>query len=442
MDGLSAGVTGRLPTTTIQSAIYADHLRWPGSVSLSAAMQLDGVLDQAAIERAYQALIARQPLLRSRFVRVDGELRAIERDLPGEWTAQSLAPSRLEDALAEEAARSFDLAHDGPIRAALYRLDSERHVLQLSLHHVAYDAAAAFVIIDELLALYRREVGAAAGALPRPEPYGRLVESEQRYLASEQCARDRAYWHDLLRGSSLKLALGEAERVAHNDWQMQGMSQPLPASLSESLLRRANGHDRTLFEELTTAYLLALRDHTGCDDLVLGTTVSLRDRPRWRTVVGPAINYLALRAELHGVTRAADAFAAVRTRVDAALEHRRYPFARLLAELLDERARATLPELGLNANFNYYDTAAFPQDSDTVRARFGQPVMLGAVRATEVPFTSGPVIRPYDLNCTAWRVGDGLTLQLRYNARLFTRGGVQTLLERFCNWLAALGGNE
>src|SRR5262249_38160891 len=153
------------------------------------------------------------------------------------------------------------------------------------------------------------------------------------------------------------------------------------------------------FVVLLSAYFWALQKQLSRDQLLLGTTVSLRDDPQLQAVLGPAINYLVLRADLHGIDGPRSVLPVVHRLVGGALEHRSYPFAQLLAELVDERVRAALPQLGCNANFNFYDVESFARASESAHQRMGGQASLGPVRATEQPIPAGAVIRPYDLNC-------------------------------------------
>jgi hypothetical protein len=123
-----------------------------------------------------------------------------------------------------------------------------------------------------------------------------------------------------------------------------------------------------------------------------------------------------------------------------ALQHRDYPFLRLLGELTTEEQRATMPYLGLNANFHFYDMDAMAHTSESVRQRRGGEVRLGPVRAREQAITGVPVIRPhYDLTCGVWHANGALSVGLRYNVRLLGRPFVEALADAFLDGLSALG---
>src|SRR6185436_12976911 len=64
---------------------------------------------------------------------------------------------------AAEAARPFDLKRDTLLRSSLLRVEAERHVLLLTLHHIASDGWSQTVLWQEIGAFY-----AEAVAGPRP----------------------------------------------------------------------------------------------------------------------------------------------------------------------------------------------------------------------------------------------------------------------------------
>ena len=72
----------------------------------------------------------------------------------------------LEQLVAEELARPFDLRAEPPLRAVLARLEAERHALCLTAHHIAADGGSLAVLVEELAAIYE----AFAAGRPSPLP--------------------------------------------------------------------------------------------------------------------------------------------------------------------------------------------------------------------------------------------------------------------------------
>src|SRR4249920_1760048 len=116
--------------------------------NVPSALRLRGPLDVAALERAFNAMIARQAVLRTEFVEHDGVV--LQRVAPQLCVSlnpiEDLSPvdvggreEALAAALRARAAEPFDL-HRAPLfKLGLYRLSAEEHVLFFMPHHLIWD---------------------------------------------------------------------------------------------------------------------------------------------------------------------------------------------------------------------------------------------------------------------------------------------------------------
>lgn len=72
--------------------------------------------------------------------------------MPGESAAER--EHRLTELVAAQTSAPFDLETDWPLRARLFRLTDDDHVLCLVFHHIACDAWSTRILLTELSALY------------------------------------------------------------------------------------------------------------------------------------------------------------------------------------------------------------------------------------------------------------------------------------------------
>lgn len=156
---------GALPLSYAQRSLWLTWRLDPASpaYNMPGALQLRGLLDVGALESALQALVERHEVLRTTYPAGDGgepEQRILDRGaiavpltdlrhMPAE--ARSDEARRLQQAFAQT---PFQLDGEPPLRAALWRLADDEHILGLSLHHIAGDGGSIQVLVDELFALY------------------------------------------------------------------------------------------------------------------------------------------------------------------------------------------------------------------------------------------------------------------------------------------------
>src|SRR5919198_2110299 len=168
----------------------------PRVCNLSYCVGIEGPLDVAALAAAFAGVVGRNEPLRTTY---DGDEAVV-----GEGDAVDLTPRPVQDleeaaTLAEaEREAGFDLSREGPLRASLLRLGEERHVLLLTLHHVAADGWTLRLLCEELS---RRYAGEEVGA----SPDGDCIDHarwQREWLESPAAERELAWWRERLAGAS------------------------------------------------------------------------------------------------------------------------------------------------------------------------------------------------------------------------------------------------
>jgi hypothetical protein len=174
--------------------------RFEGGVAtynMPTAFRISGALDVEALTAAVDDVIARHEALRTIFPDMDGV--PFQQVLPAEagmWrrgdaAVVSLTEQDLLGELVELAGYRFDLATEIPIRAQIYEVGPEQHVVGIVVHHIAFDGWSLAPMARDIGEAYlaRRggpgpAMGAVAGAVRRLHALatglvGRRVRSRQ-----------------------------------------------------------------------------------------------------------------------------------------------------------------------------------------------------------------------------------------------------------------------
>ena len=125
---------------------FIDQLQGPSPIyNMAAALRLSGRLDAEALGAALADVVARQESLRTLFAAAEGIPRQVV--IPAEradfgWQvvdATGWSAARLQEAIDPTVRHSFDLATEIPLRARLFRVADDEHVLVAVVHHIAAD---------------------------------------------------------------------------------------------------------------------------------------------------------------------------------------------------------------------------------------------------------------------------------------------------------------
>ncbi len=320
--------------------------------NLQAAARLSGALDHDALHRGLTEILRRHDLLRATVHEVDGgPVQRFGSPAPADLPLVDLADlpepecdERMAQLAIDEIQRPFDFDTGPLLRATLFRLGAEEHLLLLVVHHIACDAWAMNLVMRELAALY--ETFSRGEPSPLPEPtlgYPDYVRHQQERL-DEVGDTQLAYWRRQLAGASTALQLPDSP-AQPSAGATQGAHRPfeLTAQLTAELAALGQREGVTLFMTLMAAFQTLLHRYTGAEDVCVGTAVSTRDEPGLEAVVGCCINTVVLRSDLSGEPTFRELLERVKETVLEAFSHRDVPFEQVVEALGPERATGRTP---------------------------------------------------------------------------------------------------
>jgi len=403
---------------------FLDRLA-PGrsTYNLPCAVAIRGPLDDAALGRAWAALVARHEVLRTRLVAgedshpvqvIDPAGAADPVRLEGAGYDRDEAGRRLRELAAGELRRPFDLARGPLLRACLVRLAAAEHVLLATLHHSVFDGWSAGVLVRDLAALYRAEVtGEPSGLDELPVQFADYAVWERERLAGPAGEELAAWWRRALDGAETLRLATDRPRPPVNDFDGREESRRLPAGLLEDLRELSRREGATLFATLMAGLHALLHRYTGQDDLVVGTTSANRRQPALTPLIGFLVNTLPIRCDASGDPPFTEFLGRVRAAMVGAYEHQDLPFARIVAALgvVPDASRAPLVQV----MFSLVDDAE--QAVSAGGATFGPAGQLA--EASESKF---------DISLFARTGGGQFTLAAIYGSALFDGATIGRLL--------------
>ncbi|POM25369.1 Gramicidin S synthase 2 [Actinomadura rubteroloni] len=422
---LPARRPGTLPLSFAQQRLWFLNRLDPRSAAynMPTALRLTGPLDRAALAAAFGDVVARHEILRTTFPDATQQVHASGDDLVVED-----GPGRVRAA----ARAGFDLAGEPAVRARLFVLGPDDHVLLVVLHHIVADAWSMGPLLGDLAAAYTaRRAGRAPGWEPLPVQYGDYALWQRAVLGDASdpgspFACQVAYWTDALAGLPAETVL-PVDRPRPAEPGGRGGAAPfaLDAAAHAALVGLAREHGATVFMVVRAAVAVLLSAHGAGTDVPLGAAVAGRPDEALDDLVGFFVNTLVLRTDLSGDPSFADLLRRVRATDLAAHAHADVPFDRLVEALNPERVA------GRNPLFQVM--IAFQPPS-------GAPPELPGVRTA--PYPLDPGAPKFDLTfAVAEHHADGpagITGAVEYAADLFDHATAEALASRLARLLTAV----
>jgi amino acid adenylation domain-containing protein/non-ribosomal peptide synthase protein (TIGR01720 family) len=403
-DPIPAAPDGDAPLSFAQQRLWFLHQYDPASTEYTVplATRLRGPLDVGALSAAMTALVTRHESLRTVCREVDGHgVQHVHDPAEIRLPVTDVAEADLEHVLAAAADEPFDLAAGPLLRAHVYRLAADDHVLALVMHHVVTDGWSAGVLTDDLAALYRAEVTGVPADLPALPVRYRDFAAWQRGRTSLMDDQLKHWQQALADVPALELPTDRPRPPAHTTSGAH-LEFTVPAEVTAALRTVARGHDGTLFMALVAACTALLHRFSGQDDFAVGTVASGREHPDLRRIVGFFVNTIVLRTPVDARGSFAAHLDRVRETVLAAFANQDVPFERVVDAVDPDRDASRTP---LFQAMVVLQNAV--RDTDD----------FAGLRAEDVDF---PVVTAsYDLLFEFHETEDGLDGTLTYNTELF-----------------------
>ncbi|PJN21420.1 non-ribosomal peptide synthetase [Kitasatospora sp. CB02891] len=401
------------------------------------AWRLAGPLDPAALEAALGDLADRHETLRTVFPSTDGvphqQVLAAGQARPG-LSVTPADESALTDLLTAAAARGFDLATEPPLRAELFALAPDEHVLLLVMHHIAGDGWSLGPLAADLATAYAaRRRGEEPQWTPLPVQYADYTLWQNRLLGDPAdpdslASRQTAYWARQLADLPEQIPLpADRHRPATPSHSGGHLPIELDADLHAGLVRLGREHGASVYMVLQAA-LASLLDKLGAGtDIPVGSLIAGRTDEALDDLVGFFVNTLVLRTDTSGDPSFADLLVRVREAALGAYAHQDLPFEHVVEALNPSRSPARQPLFQVLLALQNVPRSEFALD--------GLDAGIVLVRTPTTMFDLG--FHLLERGGTAG-AAEGIVGRVEYSTDLFDPATVETLVGRWLRLLAAV----
>ena len=431
-------VVPQITSRTSSPASFAQQRLWfldrlyggsPG-YHLPGALDLSGILQLQALERAVNAMVERHESLRTHFVEVDGvplqvvtpspKIPLALEDFSGlEMEAKNAAVTA---ALRGELESPFDLNQGPLLRMKLLRLGRQEHILLWNFHHIISDGWSMAVFKQELAELYNAFCeGGSSPLAPLPMQHSDYAAWQRQWLQGAELERQLVYWRKQLADLSTLELPADCPRPARLTYVGARHNFAISPTISSRLGEFNRREKTTPFMSLLAAFQVLLARYSGQKDISVGTAITTRQKMEFEHLIGLLVNTLVIRTRLTDDASFRAVLAQVRNTVLEAYEHQDLPFEKLVEDLNPERDPSRHPLF--QVLFAFQNT---PE----------QPLRLTGLEAS--PHLLPTNSTRFDLELQIWPDEESWNGSWLYNTDLFASATIVRLAGHYLALLEAL----
>lgn len=422
------------PLSFSQERMWFMHEMAPqgSAYNIPLAIRLAGDLDLVAMNEAWQQLLTRHEILRTRFVHSpDGPqaevapvaaspIQEARLQLPEGLTPQAA----LEQQLAALASAPFRLDQCPLLRLHVLHTGEREAVLLIVMHHIVGDQWSCAILGRELAALYSAIQTQTPASLPAlPFQYADYTEAHRRWFTEQRQHRELRFWTERLAGCEAVSLDGDFPRPKQRSFKGAALRLAVSKDDFAALTLLGARHQASLAMVLVTALQVLLVRHTGKTDFPIGVPIANRNNLASEALLGTFVNTLVFRTDLQGSPSFSEALARVRTTALEAYAHQDLPFE-LLVRALKLRSDPSRSAL-FGVAFNLINTPA-------------RDVHFHGLEWSRLLFDRGAA--QFDLSVNVDPLYDP-SIELEYSTELFSRSTIERMGEHLLNILRAVRDN-
>ena len=356
----------RIPQTPAQQGLWLIDHHEPGNVAynIPEAFLINADVELDALQEAADLLQARHEILRTSFHEDDGDLfQSVSAEVKANVGFTDLSvlteanrDQTLQKLIRDHAQQPFDLQCPPLARFHLFRLDKQKHVLFLNIHHIISDRKSVDILREELVALYQGTTKNEPANLPDlPVQFADYAIWMTKQMDSKAIEKQLGYWKRKLAGTPPFLELPHS-RPYPNKRTSWGSTLPvtIPLSLRDLLAKVAEEEGATQFMTYLAVLALLLHLYSGSEDFCIGSPITDRRQVTTERMVGLFLNMLAFRCQLTQEYSFREILRRIRDTALEAYDNSDVPFRKLVRALKPDRRFQRSPIFQVTIGFESY----------------------------------------------------------------------------------------
>ncbi|MFW7522786.1 amino acid adenylation domain-containing protein [Vibrio ostreicida] len=335
----------RVPLSPAQKRLWDIYQLDMGNSAyhISGGFELDGSVDESAIERALRQVMEKHHSLRTRFIADNGEpLQYVETAILTQVElidGRYLSPSQADRIRADFIERPFDLYHDMPLRLLCLKVADNKTHLIVAMHHIVSDGWSIGLLIKDLVSAYQ-----GISLAPLAIQYRDFSLWQSALLKAGKGQSELDFWEkELGCVQPEKLFEWKGKVVPNQRRESAQIVWDLPRERAGKFAQLAQHNKVTTSSLWLSLWQIALAKVSGRRDIRIGMPMANRTRPEVGDVIGFFVNTNVIKQYLEPQQTLAHILAACHNKMLDIQEQQLLPFDQVVASLLTTRVVGETP---------------------------------------------------------------------------------------------------
>lgn len=329
------------PMSSEQKGIWFLQQLQPDSTfyNIPAAIRFKGSLNIKALCDALRTIILRHEVLRANFTVQSDKPCQIIRHLDDQFVEISVLDysdneelhSKMDQIIASEKNKKFNLTEDSLIRARLFILGREDYLLLLTFHHIVSDGWSIGLFIKELSAFYAAYSENKDSLLKElPIQYSDYAAWQENYLQSENYEKALAYWKGKLSEMPMELSLPlDKKRPSSQSFKGAHYSFSISSEAAIRIRQYCRSENKSEFVFYLSAFEILLSRYSNQEEFGIGVPVANRSKIKTQELIGLFTNTVTIRSDLRKNPTMKEILQRTNSTALEAFEYQECPFERV-----------------------------------------------------------------------------------------------------------------
>ncbi|MCK4258170.1 MAG: amino acid adenylation domain-containing protein [Halanaerobiales bacterium] len=295
-------ITKRLELSEIQKGIYYDsQVDNPVSYNISGTILLENI-DEEYFEKAFKLLIEEQEALRSSIEIInDLPVFAIHDRIDFKLTKQDISDNSdnqeeiLGKIVEDEIGKAFNLDKAPLFNVRLIKLDHNKHIFLICIHHLISDGLSLEILKNKLLNYYNKLINDEKIKVIQNTGFSEFIEQENLKLIKGEFNKQKEFWINKMKGAEpLDLQIDYSVRQKDNSIGREKRFE-IPISMMQDINNLAMDQEVTVFMFFLGLFGVIMKQYTENDDIIVSSPFSYRPKLDFEETIGCFVSMLPMR---------------------------------------------------------------------------------------------------------------------------------------------------